>query len=80
MDGWGGRGATWCHKAQVERAVQGVSRPQEPTLRGWTVSLTFPAPKQRGLGRGHAPRLARARPQGPERSRGLCRGLGRLLP
>lgn len=40
MDGWGGRRATWCHKAQLERACRGsVQTAGASALRRWTVSL-----------------------------------------
>lgn len=32
MDGWGGRRATWCHKAQLASPVRGVSSLPEPRL------------------------------------------------
>lgn len=66
MDGLGGRGATWCHKAQLEWAWsrecpaskshqsvgQHLFRPEELKLQDQDI--------------GHAPRHARTRPQGPE--------------
>ena len=84
MDGWGGRRATWCHKAQLERACPGSVQTAGVTAPKVDCQACEPEPEpepgRQGPGEGHAPRRAGTRPQGPEGGRRLCPGLGELLP
>lgn len=41
MDGLGGQGATWCHKAQLERACPESVQPAR-AISQWTCSLLDP--------------------------------------
>lgn len=65
MDGLGGWRATWCHKAQLERACPESVQPARANNQ-WPSSLLDLKLKAQDQGTGHVPRHARTRPQGPE--------------